>query len=506
MEDCTLIFPHQLFQDHPAIGETRPVLLVEEELFFKQYQFHQQKIILHRASMKAYEAFLKERGCEVHYIQSTSPESSIKTLVSWLGQKGTKNLHLCDPSDFLLQKRLKSTAAKMGLTVHMYEGPDFLTPVKVASAFFNEKRRYHQTDFYIFQRKRLSLLMDNEGKPLEGKWSFDADNRKKLPKDYVAPKIRFPQEDEYVTEAIAYVKEHFSNNLGISKPQESPFPWAWKREDALALMHQFIEERLKRFGDYEDAFTPTDTFLQHSVLSPMLNIGLLTPKDITDAVIRKHADGSVPFNATEGFIRQIIGWREFIRIVYQHKGSYQRTNNYWGFKRKIPPSFYKGTTGILPVDDCIRKLQSNAYLHHIERLMILGNFFLLCEFDPDEVCKWFMELFIDAYDWVMVPNIYGMTQFADGGLMTTKPYISGSNYLFKMGSYKKPVAENGMASWADIWDGLFWRFMDVHRDFFLTNPRLGMLVKTYDKMDDTKKRMLRSHANGFLEKLDRELM
>lgn len=185
--------------------------------------------------------------------------------------------------------------------------------------------------------------------------------------------------------------------------------------------------------------------------------------------------------------------------MYEREGRMQRTRNYWHFSRRIPASFYEGTTGIVPVDDVIRKILKTGYCHHIERLMILGNFMLLCEFDPGEVYKWFMELFIDAYDWVMVPNVYGMSQFADGGLITTKPYISGSNYLLKMSHYKKAAATGD--SWQGIWDALFWRFIDKHRTFFSRQPRMGMLVITFDKMPGPKKQALLQRAGNYLNSL-----
>ena len=183
-----------------------------------------------------------------------------------------------------------------------------------------------------------------------------------------------------------------------------------------------------------------------------------------------------------------------MRAVYKFKGVEERTKNFWGFKRKIPRSFWEATTGIYPLDNTIKKVLDTGYCHHIERLMILGNFMLLCEFDPDEVYKWFMEMFIDAYDWVMVPNVYGMSQFSDGGLMSTKPYISGSNYVLKMSDYKK-------GDWQITWDALFWRFMHVHRKFFLSNPRLGLLIGTFDKMPDEKKQGFLGHAQKFLDGL-----
>jgi deoxyribodipyrimidine photolyase-related protein len=227
----------------------------------------------------------------------------------------------------------------------------------------------------------------------------------------------------------------------------------------------------------------------------MLNIGMLTPQQIIEHTLQYNTTHHVPINSLEGFVRQIIGWREFIRGVYISKGREERTKNYWGFTRKIPASFYDGTTGIFPIDETIRKVLETGYCHHIERLMVLGNFMLLCEFDPDEVYRWFMELFIDAYDWVMVPNVYGMSQFADGGLMATKPYISGSNYLMKMSDYPK-------GDWQQTWDALFWRFMDVHRDFFLQNPRLGMLVRTFDKWSLEKQQEVLQRANAYLATLD----
>jgi deoxyribodipyrimidine photolyase-related protein len=218
----------------------------------------------------------------------------------------------------------------------------------------------------------------------------------------------------------------------------------------------------------------------------------LSPRQVIDRALEMVDE--VPLNSLEGFIRQIMGWREFIRITYERRGRSQRSRNYWEFTRPIPENFWLGTTGILPVDIAIQKTLKSGYCHHIDRLMVLGNFMLLCEFDPDEVYRWFMEMFIDAYDWVMVPNVYAMSQFADGGGMCTKPYISGSNYLMKMSDFKK-------GDWQPVWDGLFWRFMHVHRDFFLSNPRLGMLVKTFDKMLPEKQQLHLSTAERFLASL-----
>jgi deoxyribodipyrimidine photolyase-related protein len=258
------------------------------------------------------------------------------------------------------------------------------------------------------------------------------------------------------------------------------FRYPIDRKEARQWLNDFLETRFDEFGEFEDAIVRGELVLHHSVLTPMLNIGLLTPQEVVREALDYGARHDVPLNSLEGFIRQVMGWREYIRVVYEWRGREERTRNFWGFERPIPESLWKGTTGIDPVDDTIRKVRETGYCHHIERLMVMGNFMLLNEYHPDEVYRWFMELFIDAYDWVMVPNVYGMSQFADGGLMATKPYISGSNYLMKMSNHSK-------GPWQERWDALFWRFMHTNRDFFLRNPRLGMLVRTFDKMPAEKR-------------------
>ena len=294
-------------------------------------------------------------------------------------------------------------------------------------------------------------------------------------------------------ESEGYVDKYFKNNYGSL----GLFIYPTTIEESEKWFNNFLQERFNNFGDYEDAIVKDNLTLNHSILSPLMNVGFITPnKVISDSLQYSHKN-DIPINSSEGFIRQILGWREFIRGVYCVKGTYERTNNYWGFKRKIPPSFYTGNTGIEPIDDSIKKVLKTGYLHHIERLMVLGNFMMLCEFDPDEVYKWFMELFIDSYDWVMVPNVYGMSQFADGGLMSTKPYISSSNYIYKMSDYKKN-------EWDKTWDGLFWKFMDKHRDFFIKNPRLRMLINTFDKMDPIKKETHLINGEKFIKKITNE--
>jgi len=491
MNNVILIFPHQLFEKHPALTKDRFVYLVEENLFFKQYKFHKQKLVFHRASMKFYKEYLVSKNYKVKYVESESNLSDIRKLIKHLKKKGFSEIHFADVVDNWLEKRIFEAAKSNGIKIKVYDSLGFINSREEIKKYFNSKKNYSQTSFYMEQRKNLDLLIDDDGKPIGGKWTYDSENRKKYPAKKIPPQITFPEQNEFVKEAIKYVNKDFSQNYG-SVSEEFIYPTTFN--ESKKWFNQFLEKRFSEFGPYEDAIVAEETILHHSLLSPLINSGLLTPEYVIDKTIKFADRNEIPINSLEGFLRQIIGWREFIRGIYEVDGSKQRTTNYWNFKRKIPKSFWKGETGIEPIDLTIKKILKTGYCHHIERLMVIGNFMLLCEFGPDDVYNWFMEMFIDAYDWVMVPNVYGMSQFADGGQMATKPYISGSNYLIKMSNYKK-------GEWQLIWDGLFWRFMDKHKNFFLSNPRLGMLIKTFDKMEKKKKQKLLTAAENYLHKL-----
>ncbi len=497
MKSVNLLFPHQLFQRHEILDNQLPILLVEEYLFFRQFNFHKIKLIFHRASMKCYEAFLKDYGATIDYVEAHSELSDVRKLIAQLAQDGIKTIHYVDPTDNWLEKRIEETAKKFNLNTIQYKNPSFINSKNDLSGFFKKsKTSFFQTTFYKQQRLKHHVLIEDDGSPTGGKWSFDAENRKKYPKTKLPPAVQFPMDSMWWTEAVNYVEKQFSSNLG-SPDVTVVYPHNLQQTNA--WLEQFLTYRFFEFGDYEDAIVSGEMVLHHSVLTPMLNVGLLKPNELLNQVLAYEKTCNIPLNALEGFIRQVMGWREFIRGIYECKGSEARTKNYWGFKRKIPTSFYDGSTGIEPVDQTIKKVLKTGYCHHIERLMILGNFMLLCEFDPDAVYQWFMEMFIDAYDWVMVPNVYGMSQFADGGIFATKPYISGSNYIVKMSNFKKD-------GWCEIWDGLFWRFMHVNRHFFLKNPRLAMLVGTFDKMPIEKQQLLVNRADEYLASLDEALV
>jgi deoxyribodipyrimidine photolyase-related protein len=488
MNKTGIIFPHQLFEENILFSRCDTIYLIEEWLYFKQYNFHKQKIAFHRASMKFYENYLHSKKIKVVYIGSFNELADVRKLIPFLKAKGVNYLEYIDTTDDWLEQRINKTCKAHDVEINKNHTPLFLNSTEDIATYFSDKKRMFQTDFYKHQRLSRKILLEGEQKPVGGKWTYDDENRLKYPKGKIPPKIDFLNPNTFYSEAFNYTQKYFPDNYGTLN---ADFIYPATHLENKKWLNDFFKSRFSEFGAYEDAILLHENTLHHSVLSPMLNAGLLTPQFIIDEALLYAANHEIPLNSLEGFIRQIIGWREFIRAVYELKGKEERTTNYWGFTRKIPTAFWNGTTGIEPIDITIKKVLETGYCHHIERLMVLGNFMLLCEFDPDEVYRWFMELFIDAYDWVMVPNVYGMSQFADGGLMATKPYISGSNYLMKMSDYKK-------GEWQHVWDGLFWRFMHIHRDFFLQNPRMGMLVKSFDKMPETKQKTHLDNAEQFL--------
>ena len=490
LNSINIIFPNQLFEESNLFLNKKKTYLIEEHLFFKQFNFHKQKLVFHRSSMKNYENYLLSKGIDVAYIETKNQESDIRI---FLDKINVTEINIYHPEDNWLEKRIKKSCKKNNIKINIEENPLFLTAHDDLLPFFNpEKKKLFQTSFYKSQRKKMKILIDNDQNPVGGKWTYDDMNRHKFPKNKKTPTLDYSklQSENYIN-SVNYVQKNFTENFGIINDIQL-YPTDFK--SSRLWFNDFLKTRFDEFGIYEDAVLIGESIINHSVLSPLINSGLLNPKYVVKNSLEFYKKNKIPINSTEGFIRQIIGWREFIRGVYVSKGSEERTKNYWNFNRKIPKSFYDGNTGIDPIDDTIKKVEKSAYGNHIERLMILGNFMVLCEFDPDEVYKWFMEVFIDSYDWVMVPNVYGMSQFADGGLMSTKPYISSSNYIIKMSDYKK-------GEWSDIWDGLFWSFMDKQRDFFKKNPRMRMLISSFDKMDSLKKEKLLMDAHNFLIEL-----
>jgi len=490
MKKAALVFPNQLFEDSPVWAGGGEVFLLEHPRYFSQFRFHKQKLLFHRASMKAYAEMLFRKRAHVHYVSHEELCQEGK-LTHLLKQHGVRELDVVDPCDFSLREELDESAQRLKVELRIHPGPQFLSDAESLETFFQGRKRLSMASFYAYQRKRLDILVEN-GKPVGGKWSFDAENRKRLPVDLVVPALPVVPQRKHVKEARQYVLTNFPDHPG----SVDVFFYPITHRDAKAWLDDFLKHRLAQFGSYEDAISRTEPFLFHSLLSPLINAGLLTPAEVVERTLEHSRHHDIPLNSLEGFIRQVIGWREFMWAVYLRIGTEQRTANFWGCENEMPSAFYRANTGIEPVDAVIERVQGSAFAHHIERLMVLGNFMLLCEIRPDEVYRWFMELFIDAYDWVMVPNVYGMSQYADGGLITTKPYISSSNYIRKMSDFAR-------GSWCDVWDALFWRFIHKHRGVFAGNPRMRVMALQWDRMDPRKQKGHLSLAERYLQSLFR---
>lgn len=492
MKTAVLIYPHQLYQPHPLIAQPRHHWLIEEPLFFGDSiypaKFHKLKLMYHRATMKQYQADSLD-GYRSTYIEYGDIDS-LDYVFKKLAVDGFQQVQVIDPTDYILDLRIRKYCKQYELELHIHDSPNFLTTHSQIETYFTDKRDYFQTDFYIWQRKRLRILLENDDTPVGGKWTYDTDNRKKLPKDIALPEPPTIIENDYVKEARSYVEAHFPDHYG----ETDCFIYPTTHKQAKQLLKSFLDVKLNNFGPYQDAITNQDNFLFHSLLSAPLNLGLLSPRQVMDATLDYYYEhqGTIPLSSVEGFMRQIMGWREFMRAIYIREGSKQRTSNFFDHQRKLDDRWYTGKTGILPLDDTITKLNHYAYGHHIERLMIVGNLMTLCEIHPNEVYRWFMEMFIDSYDWVMVPNVYGMSLYADGGLITTKPYISSSNYIRKMSDYKN-------ADWMPIWDGLYWRFIHKHQTFFRANPRLSMMTSHLKQMSESTLQTHLDNANRFLD-------
>jgi len=526
-----LVLPHQLFNQQLEAHESTIFVLIEHDLLFRQYAFHAQKLVLHRVSMDRFARRLREHGHRVEVLRSDADRSSADQLAELTASLTPRRVTWFDVVDDWLERDLIAALAQGGYAMterDVLETPNFLTSRdQIDQWFAQHDSRMHE--FYVYQRRRLNLLLDADGQPLGGKWSFDAENRKKLPRGYTPPPVsRFaghpvlqregtfdldslmgnasesqdpgtspdPQTSQRRTDddgsrdlerAIEWVAEEFPDAPG----DPALFAWPTSAEEARAHLQEFVRERLHDFGPYEDAISTEHPFIAHSLLTPALNIGLLDPREVIQAVLEA-SDEDTPLASVEGFIRQIIGWREYMRATCRTRGRQLRSSNRLEHRNALGEGWWDASTGLAPVDQVISRVLATGYAHHIERLMVLGNAMSLLRIHPDAVYEWFMEMFIDAYDWVMVPNVYAMSQFAAGEAITTKPYVSGSNYLRKMSDL--PTGQ-----WADEWDGLYWSFIADHREVFEANPRARMVVSLLEKMDHSKRANHHERANDLLD-------
>ncbi len=494
MKSAHLIYPHQLFKKEYLPQGVGTIFLIEDPLFFGTDQkypvfFHKQKLILHRASMRRYiKEVLWPAGYEVEYIEFKDIVDSGDILQRL---RGYESATVFDVVDDVLQRRLQVAANTIPEIpkLQFLDTPNFYLTKQEVTDYLSSSKNKPFLDFYQWQRERFNVLIDDNYKPVGGKWSFDQESRKRLPKEHTLPTFEVYGSNEFVEEARHYVAKNFPNNPGV----DSEFNWATNHEEAEVWLNEFLKNRLEDFGLYQEAIDGTAPWSYHSAISSALNTGLLTPKQAVDLAIQRHEKSPVSLPSLESFVRQVLGWREYTRAVYQTQGVFLRSSNNYEHKRSLTQDWYDGTTGIPPVDDVIKKVQTRSYLHHVERLMIIGNIMFLSQINPNEVYQWFMEMTIDAYDWAVVPNVYGMSQFSDGegGGMTVKPNISGSNYILQMSHYEKD-------DWCDIWDGLYWGFIEKHSESLSKNTHMNTTVAMLKRMNEDRRRIIGYRAADFL--------
>ncbi|MEM9296177.1 MAG: cryptochrome/photolyase family protein [Planctomycetota bacterium] len=506
---CFVVLGNHLFPwKHLAAYRDARFFMAEDLGLCTYAKHHQQKITLFLAAMRGYRDDLVSHGATVHYDaldQQTAPrfrsdyEAKLERYLNEADGPPIEELVHFEVEDKFFEARITDFAQRKGLKQTVLPSPMFVTPRKEFESYLRDaKGRPFMARFYERQRKRLGVLLTPDGKPEGGQWSFDADNRKKLPRKVEVPQTSWAEPTAHVAAVKKLVAERFADHPGSL----DDFWLPTTRKQALAWLREFLDRRFEGFGPYEDALSTRDPVLFHSVLSPMLNLGLLTPDEVVARVVEHARENHIPLNSAEGLVRQLIGWREFVRGVYRSFSEKQESSNRWDARRTMKPCWWTGETGLRPLDDAIRKCLRFGWAHHIERLMVLANAMNLCEIQPKQAHDWFMAMFVDSADWVMGPNVYGMGLMSDGGVFATKPYICGSNYLLKMSDYPKPARSDDPAKpdWAQVFDGLYWRFVDKHRDFFAGNPRMSMMARSLDKLDPERKGRIFAIAEAFLKR------
>lgn len=466
--------------------------MAEDHGLCTHFSYHKHKLVLFLSAMRSHADAIRQKH-PIDYYELTvknaslSYENKLKSCIN--NYAGIEEIVTYDIEDHFFDKRIRAFCKDRSLRLTVADSPAFLTTKAHFYQYNQNTKKPHMASYYEQQRKELNVLVDEGQKPLHGKWSFDQENRKKLPKGIKVPDLATMHPTEHTEAVTALVNELFPDHPGDT----DTFHWATTRRQALYMLNDFINTRFQDFGPYEDAIDHDQTFVFHSVLSPYMNLGLITPDEVLDKALDHYHSNGTHYPSVEGFVRQIMGWREFMRGIY-HEYDGELNKNYFGHNRKMKACWYNGTTGVPPLDRAIHKAIKYGYTHHIERLMVLGNIMLLCELSPDEVYKWFMEMYVDSSDWVMAPNVYGMSQFADGGLFATKPYIGGAAYIKKMSNY-------GTGDWEDIVNGLYWRFISRNRATFERNPRMSMMVGMLEKMKEEKRERIFGAASAFIDRV-----
>lgn len=497
-----LVLGDQLSPDLSALREARPddLIVMAEVMSEASYvPHHPQKIAFLFAAMRKFADRLREAGHRVAYATLDDPDNTQSIpgeLLRHAAAHGAERVIATRSGEWRL------IAALDDLPVPVTQLPDdrFVCSQPEFEAWADGRKELRMEWFYREMRRKTGLLMEGD-QPMGGKWNFDHDNRKPAQADLLRiPPPRF-EPDAVTAQVLDLVEARFPDNFGRLRP----FGYATDRAGALQVLAHFIDHSLDEFGPYQDAMLQDDPFLHHSILSPYINAGLLSPMEVCQAAADAHAAGKVRLNSAEGFIRQIIGWREYMRGIYFLEGPDYTARNVLVHDRDLPPVYWGAPTRMNCMAQAVGQTRDHAYAHHIQRLMVTGNFALLAGIDPAQVHEWYLAVYVDAYEWVEAPNVIGMSQFADGGVVGSKPYVSSGNYIAKMSDYcgacaYKVTQKTGPG--ACPFNVLYWDFMVRHRDRFQSNPRIGRAYATWDRMDADKRRQIRSDAAAFLDRLD----
>lgn len=465
---------------------------------------HKQKIALLFSAMRHFAQELRDAGWQVDYYEYNSQgnfKSLFDVVAHYAKEYSAERLVLTQCGEYRLQNAMDREWSKaLNIPVEVYGDDRFIATTKEFADWADGRKQLRMEYFYREMRRKTGYLM-KDGEPEGGQWNYDADNRKKWDGKTPFPNPPTFERDDIDREVIKLVEENFDDHPGSLEE----FHWATTRAQASTALGFFIQHCLTNFGDFQDAMVRGEKALFHSLLSPYLNCGLLTAKQVCDAAQRAWEEDRAPLNAVEGFIRQIIGWREYVRGIYWlHMPRYAKQNTLKN-KRSLPRYYWDGDTKMACMSDCFKNTFDHAYAHHIQRLMVTGNFALLTGIKPEEICDWYLAVYADAYDWVELPNTLGMVMHADGGYLGSKPYAASGNYIHKMSDYcsqchysvKTQVEEDSCP-----FNSLYWHFIDRHRDDFKNNHRMGLIYRTLDKMKDDKKDRIIARADDLLSRLD----
>lgn len=496
-----LVLGDQLSPELSALKEAGPddvVVMAEVRAEATYAPHHPKKIALIFSAMRHFAHELRDDGFTVAYTDyrdSDNAGSICGELLRRAEEYGAEDVIATEPGEWRLIEALQNCPLK----VRLLKDDRFLCSHAEFEDWSEGRKELRMEFFYRQMRRRTGYLMEGDD-PAGGKWNFDHDNRKPAERDLLRSQPMMFDTDKITEEVLTLVEEEFPRNFGILRP----FSFAVTRGQARRALSHFIKHQLPEFGAYQDAMLADEPYLNHALISPYLNMGLLTIAEVCDAVEWAWRDGDVPINSAEGFIRQVIGWREYIRGIYYLKGPDYTASNELGHDRDLPWLYWGGETKMNCLAQAVGQTGELAYAHHIQRLMVTGNFALLAGIDPTQVHEWYLSVYADAYEWVEAPNTIGMSQFADGGVIATKPYASSANYIDKMSDYCGDChysAKTKTGYGACPFNLLYWHFLDRHRERFAGNNRMGQIYATWDRMDADKRKTILREANAFLDEL-----